>query len=82
MLRTQIQITIAQSEEIRRIADRLHVSVAEVIRQGIDFFLRAQGREGRQIRIERALALAGRFRSEASDGSTRHDAHLAEAYRA
>jgi len=81
MLRTQIQITDVQSAEIRQLAARLHVSVAEVIRQGIDYFLRSQGREGRQASTARALALAGRFRSDTPDGSTHHDAHLAEAYR-
>lgn len=83
MLRTQIQITEAQSEDLRRIANRLHVSIAEVIRRGIDVFLRSeQPVDGRRMQVERALALAGRFRSSTRDGSEIHDAHLAEAYRA
>lgn len=82
MLRTQIQITDTQSDEIRQLADRLHVSIAEVIRRGIDAFLRSQPREDRLVRVERVLALADRFRSPSSDGSAHHDAHLAEAYQA
>ncbi|OGV73263.1 MAG: hypothetical protein A3K19_14370 [Lentisphaerae bacterium RIFOXYB12_FULL_65_16] len=82
MLRTQIQLTEQQSAAIRQVASRQHLSMAEVIRQGIDFFLRSSATASRAERIERALAAAGRFRSGAPDGSSHHDDHLAEAYRA
>ena len=81
MLRTQIQLTNEQSARIRQVASRQHVSMAEVIRQGIDSYLRSSVTVSRAERIERALAVAGSFRSGGSDGSARHDDHLAEAYR-
>ena len=82
MLRTQIQLTDAQSEEIRRIASHQHKSMAEIIRQGLDFFLRSCVAVSQDERIARARAVSGRFRSGSADGSTRHDDHLAAAYRA
>jgi len=80
MLRTQIQLTEAQSEAIRQVSSHQRISMAEVIRQGIDFFLRTSAVVSRPQRIERARNVAGRYRSGSADWSARHDDHLAEDY--
>ena len=79
MLRTQIQLTEEQSSQLKRISLQQGVSVAELIRKGIDTYLRAHNTVSSEKRKERACAAAGRFRSGCSDLSTEHDKYLAEA---
>ncbi len=80
MVRAQIQLTDEQSVLLKQVAERRHLSVDEVIGQGIDHFLRHYVAVGREERARRAIEAAGRFASGKSDVSARHDAHLAEAY--
>lgn len=80
MLRTQIQLTEEQSQELKRLASERRTSVAELIRQAAEDFLRESSSLGRAERKERALAAAGRFRSGKKDLSTAHDDYLAEVY--
>jgi hypothetical protein len=80
MVRTQIQLTKAQSEALRKLAAARGESIAELIRQSIDLFLR-QAHESDVERSEkwrRARAVSGRFRSGLPDLSTNHDQYLAE----
>lgn len=81
MVRTQIQLTEEQAVRIRKVAKDSHLSIAEVIRQGIDAFLRSAVTVEEEDRVNRALEAAGRYRSGKRNGSSRHDMHLAEAYR-
>ena len=81
MIRTQIQLTDMQATLIKQAAAERHVSMAEVIRQVVDHFLRQCVAVKSSERVERAIAVAGRFHSGSSDGSVRHDDHLAEAFR-
>ena len=81
MIRTQIQLTKAQSVQIKQAAAEDHVSMAEFIRQAVDRALRQSVTAGKEERLERALQAAGKFRSGGRDGSSRHDVHLAEAYK-
>lgn len=53
--------------------------MAELIRQGITPLLQSPV-SGDAERRRRAKAIAGRFRSGATDLSTNHDAYLAETY--
>jgi hypothetical protein len=80
MVRTQIQLTEEQSRTLKQIAARRKVSLAELIRQGIDFYLKAGGTANQEQRRQRAIEAAGRFRSGQTDLSEKHDAYLAEVY--
>jgi len=80
MLRTQIQLTEDQSFLLKSLAAQRNISVSELIRQGIDFYLRSQKSLTLEERRANAVAAAGRYRSGKSDLSNRHDEHLAEAY--
>jgi hypothetical protein len=80
MFRTQIQLTEAQAQDLKRLAAERRTSVAELIRQAAEDLLRQSPAVGRAERKERALAAAGRFRSGVKNLSTDHDDYLAEAY--
>ena len=82
MIRTQIRLTDEQARRVKRIAVERQVSMATVIREGVDLLLRsAEAAATDDERIERAISVAGQFRSGGGDGATQHDAHLQEAYR-
>jgi hypothetical protein len=81
LIRTQIQLTEAQSARLHEAARRSGISAAEVIRQSLDLFLDqetapAAAGKGRWT----ALEVSGRFRSGLSDIATRHDDYLEEVY--
>ena len=80
MVRTQIQLTEEQSKALKRLSAQRDVSVAELIRQGIDLYLRSCGTISQEERRQRAIKAAGRFRSGQTDLSEKHDAYLAEVY--
>ena len=79
MVRTQIQLTEEQSKALKKIAGKKHLSVAELIRQGVNTLMKT-GEVSIEERKERAIAAAGRFRSGKRDISLRHDDYLAEAF--
>jgi len=81
MVRTQIQLTAEQAVRVKKVAKESHISMAQVIRQGIDAFLRSAANTKAEDRLDRALRAAGRYRSGKRNGSSRHDLHLAQAYR-
>jgi len=81
MVRTQIQLTERQARELKRMASREGVSMAEVIRRAVDAKIReGAGEVPREERVRRALAVMGKFRSGIRDLSTNHDKYLAEDY--
>lgn len=80
MVRTQIQLTEEQVKSLKRLANKLNVSLAELIRGGVDTVLRSSGEVTDKERKQRAIAAAGRFRSGKRDLSAMHDAYLAEAF--
>jgi predicted PP-loop superfamily ATPase len=80
MIRTQVQLTDAQLKALRRASAATGRSVADLIRQGVDHYLAGQTELSREERIERAIAVAGRFASGHSDVSANHDRHLPEAF--
>ena len=79
MVRTQIQLTEQQHEELKRLSQSRKVSMAELIRQGVDRILKSSAHISDEERRERALAIAGRFHSGRSDISEKHDKYVAEA---
>ncbi len=82
MVRTQIQLTEEQARMVKQLAAERRVSMAEVIREGLDRVLRSSANAAsREDRVRRAIEAAGRFRSGSSGGSSEHDRHVAEAFR-
>jgi Arc/MetJ-type ribon-helix-helix transcriptional regulator len=80
MVRTQIQLTEKQAVALKRLAAKKRVSMAELIRVGVNKLLHSVETVSLEERRQRAIAIAGRFRSGRSDLSTKHDEHLAEIY--
>jgi hypothetical protein len=80
MVRTQIQLTEKQAAALKRLAAKKRVSMAELIRVGVNNLLHSVETVSLEERRQRAIAIAGRFRSGRSDLSTKHDEHLAEIY--
>jgi hypothetical protein len=81
MIRTQIQLTERQARELKRMAAREGVSMAEVIRRAVDAKLRGgTGEVPWEELVRRALAAMGKFRSGLKDVAERHDDYLVEAY--
>jgi len=80
MVRTQIQLTEEQSRALKALATRRGVSVAELVRQSVDNFVRSSTGLDDKERRRRAVAAAGKFRSGQADIAARHNDYLAEAY--
>lgn len=78
-MRTQIQLTKEQVEALRRACAERNQSMADLIRQSVDLFLRQESGGSRALRIERARAAAGRFASGLRDVSSEHDRYLVDA---
>ncbi len=79
MIRTQIQLTESQAERLKRLAAREGVSMAELIRNGVEDLLTARLPVEREALRQRALAAIGRFRSGAEDLGSAHDRYFEEA---
>ena len=79
MVRTQVQLTEGQAEQLKRLAAEQQRSMADLIRQALDDLLMRQDGSARQDRMRRATRAFGRFRSATGDLSRRHDAHFADA---
>jgi hypothetical protein len=77
VIRTQISLTEAQMDRLRREARRRHTSVAAIIRDAVDATVTDEDSD-RLIMQQRAFGLAGAFSSGRSDTSERHDEILAE----
>lgn len=82
MIRTQIQLTEEQARRVRALARRKGVSMAEVIRRGVDTLLAAEQPDREEL-WERATSLVGAFEDArgADDVAARHDAYLEESFR-
>ena len=59
MVRTQIQLTEEQVNSLKRLANKLHVSLAELVRQGVDTVLRSSRETSGEERKRRAISAAG-----------------------
>ena len=81
MVRTQVQLTEDQLDTLRQLSATTGRSIADLVRQGVEYYLSTQQHGGREQQIERARRVAGKFSSGSSDGSSQHDRHLADAFR-
>ncbi len=77
MIRTQISMTEAQAESLRRLAALRQQSQAALLREALDLLLAA---ESRASRAERARTVLGAFRSGVHDTSEHHDDALDDAF--
>lgn len=75
-----MQLTEEQAKVLRRLAHAQRVSLAELVRRGVDLMLRSGGVGSTDELRARAAAVSGRFHSGHSDLSTAHDNHLPGAY--
>ncbi|MHB8398393.1 MAG: ribbon-helix-helix protein, CopG family [Candidatus Limnocylindrales bacterium] len=75
MIRTQISLTEAQMQRLRREARRRHVSLAAVIRDAVDRVVPDEGAR-QNGRIDRLLAAAGSAASGTGSIARDHDAVL------
>ena len=82
MIRTQVQLSESQMEQLKDLARRRGISVAALIREGADLVIRSSGVVDEGQRRRRAMAAAGRFHSGHKDLAGAHDRHLAEAFEA
>ncbi len=80
MIRTQVQLTQEQAHILKELAHQEQVSLAELMRQALDYWLQNRRVLPDTEARRRARAVVGRFRSGRTDVSERHDEHLAEAY--
>lgn len=81
MVRTQIQLTERQATGLKRLSEKRHKPVAELVRQGVDIVLSNNIEISMEERKRRALAAIGRFYSGKKDISVKHDDYLVEAYK-
>lgn len=80
MIRTQIQLTEEQARALKEVAGKENVSMSELIRQAVNYWLQTVQPVSQDEQRRRALALLGQFRSGKSDISERHDEYLVEDY--
>lgn len=78
MIRTQIQLTEEQTLRLKELAARRGVSLAELVREGVEHLL-AESEHDQKWR--QASTLVGRYSGEASDVAVNHDRYLDDAYR-
>lgn len=79
MVRTQVQLTEEQYTALKAMSITEGVSVAELIRIALNRLLEVRGATGLKERTERAIAVAGKFKSGLGDLAERHDEYFEEA---
>jgi predicted DNA-binding ribbon-helix-helix protein len=79
MVRTQIQLTDEQYESLKRMAQVEEIPMAELVRRGVDKILRSSVAISEDEQRQRALEIAGSFRSGKKDISEKHDDYFVEA---
>ncbi|MGH7541407.1 MAG: CopG family transcriptional regulator [Gemmatimonadota bacterium] len=79
MVRTQIQLTIEQHERLRALATREGVSLAELVRRGVNAVLSESERHERWAHL---LGAAGSLHDpSATDVAREHDRYVEEAWK-
>jgi len=77
--RAQIQLSAEAAERLRAVAAARKVSMAAMIRRGVDLVIGNPAEIDAAERRRRAAAAAGRVRSGRRDLAREHDARLADA---
>ena len=78
--RTQIQLTDAQFRVLKRISSQRNISVAEIVRDGVEMVTRSFVYPDMDEKRKRAIEAVGLYHSGKKNVSEKHDDHLAEAY--
>jgi plasmid stability protein len=81
MIRIQVQLDDKLVRALKQCATETGRSVADLVREGVDLYLRSQKRPSRDEQVRRALAACGKFASGKKDISARHDDYLAKTIR-
>jgi len=76
MVRTQVQLTEEQAKRLKEAAARRGVSMAELVREGVEILLGQGGGKSSSELRRRAKLAAGRHRSGLHDVATSHDRYL------
>ena len=63
---------------MRRISSATGRSVADLVREGVDLYLKAQKGPDRKELVRRALSIVGKYSSGLPDVGRNHDRYLAE----
>ena len=66
LVRTQVQLTDVQLDGLRAISNHQQRSLADLVREGVDLYLRRTSAGDRARLIERAKNVAGQYASGAS----------------
>jgi Arc/MetJ-type ribon-helix-helix transcriptional regulator len=82
MVHTQIQLTEKQMAALEELAQKRHLSLSDLIQEGIEHLLQSAVIPSKAEQKQRALAIAGRFKSGRGDLARRHDDYVAEAFEA
>lgn len=80
MVRTQIQLTEEQLRTLKRLAEKESVSMAELIRRSVDYYIATTSESPVEERKQRLLSVIGIGSSGISDIGVNHDKYLAEIY--
>lgn len=81
MVRTQVQLREEQSVSLRELAAERNISMAELMRIAVDYFLQAEGYRSRREQWERASQAFGRYsQGDNANVSEEHDAYLTDIY--
>lgn len=80
MVRTQILLTEEQAAGLHELAASEGTSMAELVRQGVDYILQSRALMTKAERRHLALSVVGQFHAGTPDLAREHDRYLAEAY--
>lgn len=80
MKRTQIQLTDEQAAKLKRLSGVRHRSMANLIREAVDEYVRADVVQSDDEKRRRALKAAGCASSGLGDLAEKHDEYLAEIF--
>ena len=78
MIRTQIQLTEEQVGRVKEAAILRKVSMAEIIREAVDYWLVTAAPMSKEERFRKSMEAIGRFNSGLTDISVNHDYYLNE----
>jgi Arc/MetJ-type ribon-helix-helix transcriptional regulator len=80
MVRTQVLLSPEQAEALRLTAAAEGRSMADLVREAVDAWLRQRGQGRREGVARRSVAALGRYGSGERDLGSAHDRHLDEAF--
>ena len=81
MKRTQIQLTEAQYKLLKELSAEKDISMAETVREAITFYSSSTTTITRDVRMQDALSIIGKYHSGKKDISIKHDEYLEKAFK-